>query len=307
MKGRRMPRARFTLESSGHRGRIVQQPDPHQLSAAPRGRARCAPAAPATAPAGLTWYVDRYGDDGTDGDLATHSGTLRFALAHATSGDFVSFAHYDAVVDVLYINETLVVPDGVAVGYRRGTTCGSYTAPFLNLIASTTSINPVVSVGSGASLSGIDIAGGYITARIMGPDADICGVGLGIQHNGDGDIIPLPPMSMALVVDGAAATMRRDYINGQVVVSTNGSDSRIGDAVGGSGDGNDGVRDASRDGAERPGWRRAAGHGARPVPARPQRDAGPGCRGGDDVPSTPTTGRRRRDPGGLRLRSASRP
>ena len=244
-----------------------------------------APAAPATAPAGVTWYVDRYGDDGTDGDLATHSGTFRFALTQATSGDFVSFAHYDAVVDSLYINETLVVPDGVAVGYRRETACGSYTAPFVNIIASVSSINPVVAVGGGASLSGIDIAGGYTTARITRPDADICGVGLGIQHNGDGDIIPLPPLSMALIVDGAAATIRRNYINGQVVVSTNGSDSRFGDAIGGSGDGNDGVRNAALTILSSPSSAAQRVTVRDPFPRALNGMAGMGVEGGDDVPT----------------------
>src|SRR5690242_10345602 len=64
--------------------------------------------------AGTTWHVNRPGDDPTNGDLATHSGSLRFALAHATSGDIVLFG--DIGADTIFVGSTLVVPAGVAVG-----------------------------------------------------------------------------------------------------------------------------------------------------------------------------------------------
>jgi hypothetical protein len=86
--------------------------------------------------------------------------------------------------------------------------------------------------------------GGYSSVRITGADADVCGVGLGVEYDG-GVAIPLPASSSALIVDGAHAAVHKNYINGAVVVSQNSSDSRIGDTLTGNGDGNDGVRDAS--------------------------------------------------------------
>src|SRR5262245_54873867 len=77
--------------------------------------------------ASTTWLVDRPGDDATDGDLATHRGTLRFALAHAASGDLVSFG--DVGADTIFIGSTLTVPAGVAVGGRRDQACGPYNQP----------------------------------------------------------------------------------------------------------------------------------------------------------------------------------
>ncbi len=74
--------------------------------------------APAAA-AGDTWYVTSASDSASDGDLATRSGSLRFVLAHATGGDFVSFARFDSAADKIFINSTLTVPDGVAVGRTR--------------------------------------------------------------------------------------------------------------------------------------------------------------------------------------------
>ena len=193
---------------------------------------------------GTTWYVTTASDDVSDGDVATQSGSLRFALTHASSGDFVSFAHYDSVVSVIWVVSTLTVPDGVAVGHTLSQACGSYSTPLVTVEAFASGINPVFQLGAGTTLRGIDIAGGYSSVRISGSDADVCGVGLGIQDD-SGVVIPLPPMSSALIVDAPRAWAHQNYINGSVVVSARGSDSRIGDPIGGSGEGDDGVHDAS--------------------------------------------------------------
>jgi uncharacterized repeat protein (TIGR01451 family) len=102
----------------------------------------------------------------------------------------------------------------------------------------------VISLGAGASLHGINLGGGDLGVKITGDDVDICGVGIGIVHDGDGYVLPLPPAHAALHVDGARATIRRNYLGGAVVVSSHGSDTRIGDTLDGSGDANDGIRDA---------------------------------------------------------------
>lgn len=193
--------------------------------------------APAAA-AGDTWYVIIASDSATDGDLATRSGSLRFALIHAASGDFVSFAHLDSVADKIFVNSTLKVPDGVAVGHTRDGGCGSYKTPLTNLEAGTT-INPVVSLGSGATFRNIDIGGGDVSLKITGANADVCGVGLGIEYDRDGVLImTLPPSHAALAVDGPSASVFSSFFNGALVVSPRGSDSRIGDTVAGSGEGN---------------------------------------------------------------------
>lgn len=201
-------------------------------------------AAPARA-ASITWHVNRPGDSATDGDLATHSGTLRFALAHAASGDLVRFDEMGA--NTIVAQSTLVVPPGVTVGDlcdQAG--CGDYNTPQANIEDATQlSLAPVFRLGAGAALHGINLGGGAIGVQITGDDVDICGVGIGIVHDRDGNLIALPPKDQALVVDGARATVRRSYLNGAVVVSPNGSDTRIGDTVGGSGDANDGARDAT--------------------------------------------------------------
>ena len=75
---------------------------------------------------GVTWYVDRAGDSVSDGDLATRRGTLRFALAHADSGDFVSFQEFDLIAERIFVSAPLIVPDGVSVGHTRSDPCGSY-------------------------------------------------------------------------------------------------------------------------------------------------------------------------------------
>jgi hypothetical protein len=201
-------------------------------------------AAPARA-AGVSWLVDRPGDGASDGDLATHSGTLRFALANASAGDVVLFG--DVGADTIFVQSTLVIPAGVSVGGARDQAdCGSYGAPLANIQdVPLSSLKPVFSLGAGAALHGINIGGGDIAVKIAGDDADICGVGIGIVHDGDGNAIALPPKHAALIVDGARATIRRNYLNGSAVVSTRGSDTRIGDAIGGSDDSNDGIRDAA--------------------------------------------------------------
>ncbi len=196
--------------------------------------------------AGTTWYVTTATDLPDDGDLTTHSGSLRFALTHAIAGDIVSFAHYETAADTIFITSPLDVPSGVAVGQPRAEPCGSYTRPLVNLQATDAAIDPLVRLGAGATLRNVDLGGGRITVRIVGEDADICGVGLGVVSDGDGNTTPLPPWSrVALSIDGARATIHRNRINGQIVVSVNSSGTRIGDALDGSGDGNDGVRDAS--------------------------------------------------------------
>jgi hypothetical protein len=71
-------------------------------------------AVPTAEAAGTTWLVNRAGDDVNNGDVATHSGSIRFALAHAVSGDLVKFGEFSA--DFIYVHSTLVVPAGVSVG-----------------------------------------------------------------------------------------------------------------------------------------------------------------------------------------------
>jgi len=76
-----------------------------------------------------------------------------------------------------------------------------------------------------------------LASRAGGADADVCGDGLGIQDN-SGAAIPLPSSGSALIVDVTRGVLQQNYVNGSVVVSTRGSDCRIGDPIGGSGDGN---------------------------------------------------------------------
>jgi hypothetical protein len=245
--------------------------------------------------AGITWHVNRPGDDPTNGDLPTHSGSLRFALTHAASGDLVLFG--DVGVDTIFIGSTLFVPPGVAVGGARDQAdCGSYSAPLANIEDSPLfTLRPVVSLGAGASLHGVNIGGGGIGVKITGDDVDICGVGIGLVHDGDGNVTPLPPQGVALIIDGARTTVRRNYLNGAVVVSSHSSDTRIGDAVGGSGDANDGVRDASvsilTDATDTGGLCANSTNAAHRVTIRDRFPRGlvclekPGVSGGDDVAS----------------------
>ncbi|HWQ14409.1 MAG TPA: hypothetical protein VNL77_16535 [Roseiflexaceae bacterium] len=202
--------------------------------------------APAHA-AGVTWYVTSPNDSAEDGDLATRSGSLRFTLTHATSGDLISFARLPAGVTTIVASSTLAVPAGVSVGRDRKESCGSYTTPLVNVEDTTRSVNPVFSLGAGATLRNINIGGGDISLQITGPDVDVCAVGIGVEYYPNQSPHPRarPPKHAALIINGAHATIRRSYINGAVVVTTRGSDTRIGDALDGEGDSNDGVRAAT--------------------------------------------------------------
>ena len=201
--------------------------------------------APARA-AGATWLVNRPGDSADDGDLATRQGTLRFALTHAAGGDFVAIG--DVHADTITVGSTLIVPPGVAVGGRRDQPdCGSYHTPHISLEDATFTVSPMIRLGAGATLRNIAIAGGNTGVRIGGANVEICGAGLGIKVDGDGQIISLPPPAnhAVLIVDGDHALIRRNYLKGPVSVTVNGSDTRIGDTISGVGDMNDGVRAAA--------------------------------------------------------------
>jgi hypothetical protein len=193
--------------------------------------------------AGTTWYVTSATDSAVDGDLTTRRGSLRFALTHATSGDFVSFDQLNPGVTVIVAGSTLTVPAGVTVGRGRDQDCGSYTQPLVNLEDTSLSVKPVVSLGAGATLRNINIGGGDISLDITGPDADVCAVGLGVEYvkSSQGTFpFVLAPRHAALIIDGDHATIHRSFVNGPVVVSTRSSDSHVGDAIGGSGEGNQG-------------------------------------------------------------------
>jgi uncharacterized repeat protein (TIGR01451 family) len=201
--------------------------------------------APARA-AGATWLVNRPGDSADDGDLATRQGTLRFALTHAVSGDLVAIG--DVHADTITVGSTLIVPPGVAVGGRRDQPdCGSYRTPRISIEDATFTISPMMRLGAGATLRNIAIAGGNTGVRIDGANVEVCGVGLGIKVDGDGQIISLPPPAnhAVLIVDGDHALIRRNYLKGPVSVTTNGGDTRIGDTISGTSDMNDGVRAAA--------------------------------------------------------------
>ena len=189
---------------------------------------------------GTTWYVTRAGDDGADGDVNTRSGTLRFTLAHAQSGDFVSFANFDRVVDIIDVFSGLVVPAGVAVGHIRNEPCGSALSPLVNIRAQS-AVTIVVSLGANATFRNLNIAGGTISIKATGADADICGVGLGFMHDQTDGLLPAPPATAALTIDGAHAVLHQSWVNNTIIVSAHGSDTQIGDAIGGSGDSNQGA------------------------------------------------------------------
>lgn len=239
--------------------------------------------------AGQTWYVTRPGDGATDGDLAARRGTLRFVLTHATAGDFVSFTEFPAVADKIYAGSPLVVPDGVAVGSRPDQGCGDYTRPFVIIEALNQTVNPVMSLGAGASLRGINIGRGDVSLRVDGASAEVCGMGLGVEYDEDGVLITLPPWHAALIVDAPAASIHSSFINGAIVVSTRGSLTRIGDSLTGTGEGNRGgcgnqgkcpvtiMADTSA--AARQVTLRD------PFPRSLQGMAGSGVFGGDDVPN----------------------
>lgn len=233
--------------------------------------------------AGTIWNVTSPSDDVTDGNLAAHTGSLRFALAHAVSGDVIGFDIQ--AVDKLYPATTLVVPPGVAVGHRRDQPCGSYKTPLININGQGLSTGTVISLTAGSTLRNVDISWGRVSLRVAGADVDVCGVGLGLEADGEGNVTPLPASGIALAVDGDHAVIHQNYMNGQVVVTDRGSDSRIGDAIGGSGDTNDGVRDASVIVSTS-----ATGAAQRvtirdPFPRLLQSMVGAGVSGGDDVPT----------------------
>jgi hypothetical protein len=202
--------------------------------------------------AGATWIVNRPGDDVNNGDLATHSGSLRFTLAHAIGGDLVEFGEFGA--DSIWLNPQnggLVVPPGVAVGGRRDQAdCGSYNGPLVTIrdpaLNPTNAITTMISLGAGSTLRGVGIMRGRTSARIAGPNVEICGVGLGRSVDGDSFVLPGgAPWSNALIVDGDHAVVRRSYINGGVVMTVHADGSRLGDTLGGNGDTNGGVRNAA--------------------------------------------------------------
>jgi hypothetical protein len=235
--------------------------------------------------AGTTWTVDRPGDDLSNGDLSTHRGSIRFALNNATSGDIVLFG--DVGADTIFVSSPLVVPAGVSVGGARNEAdCGDYHTPRANIEDGPLfTLRPVVSLGAGASLHGINIGGGDTGVKVTGADVDICGVGIGIVHDGDGYVIALPPAHTALSIDGARVTVRRNYLNGAVAVSSHSSDTQIGDTVDGSGDSNAGVRNATVTV-----WADANGAAQRvtirdPFPRALHGLVAPGVLGGDDDPT----------------------
>ena len=189
-----------------------------------------------------TWRVTSASDDANDGNIADQSGSLRFVLAHAVAGDQVLF-QIDA--ETLVVGSTLTVPPGVAVGSGRDQPCRSYSTPIINLQATTNTIKPIISLGAGATLRNVAIGGGDVSVWITGSDVDMCGVALGQIYDGDGYVLTQPPLHAALIIDGDHAVVHRNYINGAVSVTPHGSDSRIGDTIGGSGEANAGVRDAA--------------------------------------------------------------
>ncbi|GAB4114423.1 MAG: hypothetical protein Fur005_14680 [Roseiflexaceae bacterium] len=197
--------------------------------------------APAQA-AGITWSVASVSDSISDGDLSSHTGSFRFVLNHASAGDLVLFDGLEPG-DIIFVASPLSVPSGVAVGSVRGASCGGYTLPAVNLSAGRM-VNPVLQLQSESTLHGINIGGGSNALRISGAGVEVCGVGLGITADSEG-ITPSPPVNTSLIIDAAQAIVRQSYLNGDAVVTVNGSDSRIGDTLTGSGDANAGVRSCS--------------------------------------------------------------
>jgi hypothetical protein len=191
------------------------------------------------AAAGTTWSVTTATDDVSDGNLAQHSGSLRFVLTHAAAGDLVSFADFDTGSSI-FIGSTLTIPAGVAVGLPRSGACGSYTSPLVNIKGLTTAIAPLIMLENDTTLRNVNLGGGDVSARIVGSNVEICGVGVGIEY--DAGILPLPALHSALIIDAPQAVVRQSYLNGAVVVTSNGNDTRIGDTLQGSGDTNQGVR-----------------------------------------------------------------
>jgi hypothetical protein len=191
----------------------------------------------------VSWTVISSNDDVNDGNVISHTGSLRFVLAHALNGDDVSF--HIVGVDKIYVASPLTVPVGVAVGYRRDQPCGDYHTPRINVEAYTTAIDPVFNLSADATLRNVDIGGGRISVRVGGSNVDVCGSGLGVEYDSDGNATPLPPTALALAIDGDHAVIHRNYLNGQIAVSPLGSDSRLGDTITGTGEINEGVHDAA--------------------------------------------------------------
>lgn len=191
--------------------------------------------------ANQTWTVDRVSDDLTDGDLASHVGSLRFVLAHASSGDHVTFSD----VESIHITSPLFVPAGVSVGRRRTEDCGSYTTPHVNIKDLTMTVKPMLTLGANATLRNVNLVGGDVEVESLGDDVDICAVGFGIEYDGDGVAIPLHPKHEALIIRGARTVVHRSDILGAIVVDVGGSDSIIGDSLTSSGESNAGVRNAT--------------------------------------------------------------
>ncbi len=192
-----------------------------------------------------TWYVTGTGDLATDGDLISKTGTLRFALSNAVNGDVVSFAQLDPAVDTIDVSSTLSVPDGVAVGQKRYQPCGSPANPLVSIRATGQFV--IFSLGTGATLRNIDIGGtaALVDVEAAGANVDICGVGLGYLNSRPDPLSATvftlsPPVSATLTVSGAGAILHKSYVNGPIIINPTGSDTRIGDVIGGSGDANHG-------------------------------------------------------------------
>ena len=188
-----------------------------------------------------TWSVTSASDNVNDGDLDTRSGSLRFALAHATSGDFVSFTLN--AENTIVAGSTLTVPVGVAVGRTRAGDCGNVNSPLANITANNTPyisprVDPVISLSADSTLRNVDVAGGYNSIKITGTNVDVCGIGVGITS---GESPSLPPYRAALIVEGDHAVVHRNIFNSFIVVGTHGSDTRIGDTLHSSGDSNQGL------------------------------------------------------------------
>lgn len=195
---------------------------------------------PAATSAASTWYVTNSSDSASNGDAGARTGSLRFVLAHAAAGDTVDFSRLDTGADRIWAASPLQVPAGVTVGHRRSEDCGSVTTPLANIVATSWSVGPVLLLETGATLRNINIGSGDVSLRIAGDDVDVCAVGLGIEYDGDGVRIPNPPWHAALIVDGRSAAVHRSWINGAVSVTTNGSDSVLGDSLASSGEANRG-------------------------------------------------------------------
>lgn len=200
--------------------------------------------APATNSApltGTTWSVTSASDNVNDGNLNTHSGSLRFVLAHAISGDLVSFSLN--AENVIVAGSTLTVPLGVSVGRTRDGDCGNVNTPLANITANNNPyinprVDPVISLSADATLRNVNIGGGYNGVKITGTNVDVCAVGLGITS---GESPSLPPYRAALIIEGDHAVIHRNIFNSYTVVGTHGSDSRIGDTLNGSGEANMGL------------------------------------------------------------------